>query len=277
MRFLFKIILLLLISCSCFSQQNQVKVAYNFISQKEQKKMILYYNDTSSLCIYNKEGWDTNYSTFKGIYANSSKGAIIKVSQYDSIGQLIYRNFNQKEIIIRQTKVGILNSFIVKDNWLEIKWKLSAKEKKIHGYTCKKAIGYFRGRTYIAWYTPEIKQPYGPWKLFGLPGLILEAYDRNRAFSFKVTDISTIDSFKIKKPKEPEIKTLKDYVYYLDSSFRLTYEKLKSKPLPKGMSIGPIIYETPQKEVREKSIEKGYEWETKLGKNKKDKISISKD
>jgi hypothetical protein len=36
----------------------------------------------------------------------------------------------------------------------------------------------FKGREYIVWYAPSIAYAEGPWKLGGLPGLILEAYDK---------------------------------------------------------------------------------------------------
>ncbi len=58
-----------------------------------------------------------------------------------------------------------------------IEWQLIDETKKIGGLTAFKAIGKFRGRDYTAWYVREIPLPYGPWKLQGLPGLIVEAYD----------------------------------------------------------------------------------------------------
>lgn len=59
----------------------------------------------------------------------------------------------------------------------KIEWQLIDETKKIGALTAFKAIGEFRGREYTAWYVREIPLPYGPWKLQGLPGLIVEAYD----------------------------------------------------------------------------------------------------
>ena len=59
-------------------------------------------------------------------------------------------------------------------------WKLQPETKNIGNFKAHKATTKFRGRKYTAWYTLEVPLPYGPWKLQGLPGLILEAYDEKK-------------------------------------------------------------------------------------------------
>ncbi|MHA7941650.1 GLPGLI family protein [Formosa sp. 3Alg 14/1] len=72
----------------------------------------------------------------------------------------------------------------VKEPIPEMKWEISEDTKSIGQYTCTKATVMFRGRKYTAWFTTEIPLPYGPWKLQGLPGLILEAYDTDKEVYF---------------------------------------------------------------------------------------------
>lgn len=64
-------------------------------------------------------------------------------------------------------------------------WKITDEEKVIGEYTCQKAVCNFRGRTWIAWFTPELPVSDGPWKFHGLPGLILQAYDEQQHYAFK--------------------------------------------------------------------------------------------
>ena len=59
-------------------------------------------------------------------------------------------------------------------------WNITKETKYIGKVVCIKATTTFRGRDYIAWFTTEIPVPYGPWKLNGLPGLIIEAYDTDK-------------------------------------------------------------------------------------------------
>jgi hypothetical protein len=198
---------------------------------------------------------------------------MVKISRYDSVGQMVYRNFNNKSIKLRQTKVGPLDPFSIDDDWKTIDWKVFKNKKKIAGYNCQKAVGYFRGREYTVWFTEEIKNHYGPWKLFGLPGLIVKASDKDNVFNVEMINIEfNKERLKISPPVESLNKTLKEYVYYLDHSGDLIYEKLKTKKLPKGMSIGPVTKLNTIQDARNVSFEKLYEWET--GENQKQKNSL---
>lgn len=62
----------------------------------------------------------------------------------------------------------------------------------IIGYHCQLAKTNFKGRTWYAWYAEDIPLPEGPWKLIGLPGLILKAYDENKEYSFTAIGMSTL-------------------------------------------------------------------------------------
>ena len=63
-------------------------------------------------------------------------------------------------------------------------WEISDSTKTILGYECVKATCDYRGRHWTAWFTPEIPIQDGPWKLYGLPGLILIAEDSSGQYSF---------------------------------------------------------------------------------------------
>ncbi len=56
-------------------------------------------------------------------------------------------------------------------------WEIVEGDSTILGYKCQKAVGTYRGHYWQVWFTPDIPVSYGPWKLSGLPGLILHAYD----------------------------------------------------------------------------------------------------
>ncbi|PJB13377.1 MAG: GLPGLI family protein [Flavobacteriales bacterium CG_4_9_14_3_um_filter_40_17] len=79
----------------------------------------------------------------------------------------------------------------------EIEWKIQNEKKKIGSYICTKATATFRGRDFVAWFTTEIPLPFGPWKLHGLPGLILEAHDPKKEIYFYFKNIKYPSETKI--------------------------------------------------------------------------------
>jgi len=87
----------------------------------------------------------------------------------------------------------------------------------IMGYTCQLATTHFKGRQWYAWYTEDIPLDEGPWKLRGLPGLILKAYDSSRQFIFdgqgmEQPDGEPITFIKLKREKvsQKDFRRLKE-------------------------------------------------------------------
>lgn len=94
--------------------------------------------------------------------------------------------FSDIETAVNGGSLGVeVQPMVVKEKLPDFGWQIMQEKKKIEGYECFKAISKpFRGRTYIAWFCPEIPIPDGPWKLCGLPGLILEAQDEKGEVKF---------------------------------------------------------------------------------------------
>ena len=70
-------------------------------------------------------------------------------------------------------------------------WIITFDTQELLGYTCQKATCHFRGRNYVAWFAPDIPVRQGPWKLGGLPGLILKAHDADTLYTFEAVKIET--------------------------------------------------------------------------------------
>ncbi len=71
----------------------------------------------------------------------------------------------------------------------QIEWELGDSTKTILGYDCQIATGNLHGRKWTVWFTPDIPLMTGPWKLAGLPGLILEATDDSGLYTFTATGL----------------------------------------------------------------------------------------
>lgn len=83
-----------------------------------------------------------------------------------------------------------MEQYVVEEPIENIDWTLSEDSlKNVLGYDCIMATADYHGRKWTAWFTPEIPLQAGPWKLAGLPGLILEADADNGVYSFVATGI----------------------------------------------------------------------------------------
>lgn len=100
--------------------------------------------------------------------------------------------------VVKSTESGIMKvydtagmeQYIVEEPLENIEWTLVEDSvKNVLGYDCIMATADYHGRKWTAWFTPEIPVQAGPWKLAGLPGLILEADADNGVYSFFATGI----------------------------------------------------------------------------------------
>ncbi len=68
-------------------------------------------------------------------------------------------------------------------------WKLTDDTLTVSGYLCRKAVGKYAGRTWTAWYSEDVAASFGPWKLNGLPGMILRADEKEGIFSLVCVEL----------------------------------------------------------------------------------------
>ena len=80
-------------------------------------------------------------------------------------------------------RLSLSSFFVYSDSVPSMEWNFSDENTdSIMGYDCHKATVEFAGRSYTAWFTPEIPLPFGPYKFGGLPGLILKVEDAEQQF-----------------------------------------------------------------------------------------------
>lgn len=122
-----------------------------------------------------------------------------------STRSLTYDEFYQypaeKKIIIKKK---LINDYLVEEKLPEIDWNISPDTSTISGLKCQKATARFKGRDYTAWFCPDLPFQSGPWKLNGLPGLIVEAQDAKKEVVFKFQGFEKVHNTDPVKEEEPE-------------------------------------------------------------------------
>ena len=151
-------------------------------------------------------------------------------------------------------KVSI-DKFMYHEEVPHIDWALSDSTKEICGYLCHQATATFRGRNWIAWYC-DIPKSVGPWKLNGLPGLILAAETEDKEHTFSAisvrkssSPITVNDKEYFKTTRERFNKALADYKANPAKSWKnslLAPKDMNGKPMP--MPKRKLFYSPLEKE-----------------------------
>jgi len=100
---------------------------------------------------------------------------------------VIYKNYPTGRVTT--TDIIFPIDYIYDEKKSDRDWVLKEDTMTVCGYLCNKAVISYGGREWTAWYTPEIAISDGPWKLYGLPGLILKAVDSTNTHIFEAKTI----------------------------------------------------------------------------------------
>lgn len=205
----------LMISATSFSQTNSGVITYTITARyKKVDQYKLYFKNSSSILIANRgikksvikiydeklklDTFSVSDKEFEeALYAHK----LITTYYIDEEGDVIYKNFETNSLIIRD--INERNPILIEESQMPFQnWTLIDSSKKIGKFNCQKATTVFRGRIYEAWYTLEVPIANGPWKLHGLPGLILESQTRDKFFTctFVSIEIPIKDETIIKPP-----------------------------------------------------------------------------
>ena len=102
----------------------------------------------------------------------------------------VYKNYPTGQMTI--TDRISLQDYCYVDSLHTQTWTMGDSTREVLGYTCQQATADFRGRRWTAWFTTDIPVSDGPWKLGGLPGLILEAYDEGKQHVFTAVGLERV-------------------------------------------------------------------------------------
>lgn len=190
--------LLLFSSVLGYSQTSEEAIGavnYTFMHQRDTSSAAYYMEDMSlmfgrSSSVYLSQTRQKSDSAIKAkIEQQLKEGGHMNLGRVNTnyTKQNYYHFFSRDLAVIESPFLSDL--YIFNDTVPRIKWTITGDTKTIGGYNCQKATGYFAGRQYEAWFSPDLAVNTGPWKLSGLPGLILEATDSKQQIKFLFKEI----------------------------------------------------------------------------------------
>jgi len=244
-------ILILIFSVSLKAQNQEPVIAtvkYKFsqvldttnLSDVYTEDMLLYIGKTASLFqSYDKMVDDSLPQFGRGI----NKGKNTSTARYSPLGYPSFTApqfrpvtttayyFYTSDHTWLQKNLLLLNNYISPLPSPDINWEIKSDTMSISGLKCQKATGYWKGRTYTAWFCPDLPFSYGPWKLNGLPGLILQAYDGKKQVVFdfagfeKNKDINKMIAFPPNKTSMPPNRLIMATVAEWERLYNLMWQE----------------------------------------------------
>lgn len=101
----------------------------------------------------------------------------------------IYKNYPAGKLT--HTEKICQDWFRYEEDMPVFEWELTDSVTNVLGYECHSAKCKFRGREWTVFYSEDIPLSDGPWKLHGLPGLIMKASDEKGHYTFECIGIKS--------------------------------------------------------------------------------------
>lgn len=213
------VFLLLHFSLAGFAQSKKIDIAnmlcsyvYEYLTdtllEKQQRREDLLYlqigNETSKCYSYytyqcdslmvtpnGDKLWDGFLSEAirKGLKGKQLRNAI----PHRRMSATIYKNYPQEKVTVTDFLLG--QYYLYEDSLNSQEWNIENDSVKfVLGHECQKATCDFRGRQWTAWFALDVPINDGPWKFCGLPGLIMEVYDKGNQYYFSINGIQKVNA-----------------------------------------------------------------------------------
>ncbi|MFP3591044.1 GLPGLI family protein [Chryseobacterium sp. SIMBA_038] len=180
-----KILFFLLVSICAHAQINRFYYDYKYISDSTNKAevksdIMLLDIDKNGSKYYSREKFASDSIT-KADIAKQLKGGfggsinIKKNIKPGTIFTTVTKAYPDYKVSLSD-KIGQTTYKVAEDQKPE--WKILPEKQKIGEYNTQKATTTFGGRQWIAWFSADIPFQDGPYKFYGLPGLIVKLEDK---------------------------------------------------------------------------------------------------
>lgn len=201
------------------------KIHYQFVHVNDTTQRDKNHHDEMVLYLGQRSSFYTSYANQRireqlkeQINAPGFDGSLVITGSGSGTPESYYTVPSKK--LLQQVYSIMGDYYLTEEKFPALDWKVGQETREIGGYSCQKAETHFKGRDYIAWFTTTIPFHAGPWKLQGLPGLILEAADTKGEVSFTYAGFDKMEDPDVRVGiPEGSIKTKKKDLQKLVDAF----------------------------------------------------------
>lgn len=150
-------------------------------------------------------------SLIANMTAEQLQSAVVEGKLSNGEFMTIYKNYPAGRIT--HTEKICTDWFRYEEDMPDLQWELTDSTAVVLGYECRSAECTFRGRKWKVLYSEDIPVAEGPWKLSGLPGLIMKACDEQGHYNFECIGIRSSSDRPITMYKVPFNVTTREEYY----------------------------------------------------------------
>lgn len=115
---------------------------------------------------------------------------------------------------------------------IDLPWQIENDKSVIEGYNCQKASVKFGGRVWSAWFTQDLPFQEGPYKFYGLPGMIVKIEDSEQDYVWILKGNKKMDNYnEFSFTDNLYYKGNFNVTYINKNKFEKTYNEYKKDPL----------------------------------------------
>ncbi|SFT38862.1 GLPGLI family protein [Chryseobacterium formosense] len=194
----------------CVFAQNRFFYDYKFIPDSTDRSKVL--NEVMLLDI-DKTG-SKYYGQQKFIADSTSRADLekqlklspnnISMNRRDKPGQVNYKVTKEYPDFKTHLFTNISSDSYKVEEDKKPEWKILPDKQKIGEYNAQKATTKYGGREWTAWFSTDLPFQDGPYKFYGLPGLIVKIEDKTGSHSMTLVGNKTIQSTVTKELDLPQ-------------------------------------------------------------------------
>lgn len=143
---------------------------------------------------YIEREWNNEVKFNKHFEESGKRGTNAFSALYSNIGETFVGYPKGMTTVIYS--LDMLNAYMYEEETNKMEWTITNEKLDTLDCHCKMATCKYAGREYKAWFTEDIPVSCGPWKLGGLPGLIVKAETLDGDYRFVLSGIEKIKESK---------------------------------------------------------------------------------
>jgi len=165
------------------------------------------------------------------------------------VNKFYYRSLIKNESIDFES-MELISNLPIKDVLKQPDWMINFDTTQIIGdYACHLAKGIVKGRNYSVWFAPEIPVTCGPWKLWGLPGLIINAESEDGLYKWSLISLKPSE-IQPKKPQKSKTVSPENYKRGMKDAFLKFSRQIRSiSENDVEITLNSITIANPDKEL----------------------------